>query len=30
MCDGPNMLNLEALKANIEQIKKIKDALGEQ
>ena len=29
MCDGPNMLNLEALKANLEQIKKIKDALGE-
>ena len=29
LCDGPNMLNLDELDANIAQIFKIKDALGD-
>ena len=30
MCDGPNMLSLDRLKSNLDEIKRIKDALDEQ
>ena len=29
MCDGPNMLSLDRLKSNLDEIKRIKDALDE-
>lgn len=29
MCDGPNMLSPDSLKSNLDEIKRIKDALGE-